>query len=159
MDVWTIDFWANNWDSVLHRASPLAKVISVALILGAIVLTNDFVVLATIYLSVIAAIAFTRLPTLRILSIGLYPGLFAILFAISRWDGTILTPTIIILKALGAALTMLMLITTTSYPDIFSLLSYVMPRLVVDSLLMAYRSLFILLTLMGNLVMALRLRG
>lgn len=159
MNVWIVDFWANNWDSAVHRASPLAKVIAIGLIIASIVLTGSFVVLVVAYLSIATTIVAARLPAPKIISIAAYPGIFAVLFAVSRWDGSLLTPTIIILKAITSALAMLLLISTTAYPDIFATFRFAMPRVVADSLFLAYRSLFILLELMGNLLMALRLRG
>ena len=159
MDIGSIDYWANNWDSFMHRASAFSKILSALLIIAAVILTNDFFVLLTIYTTVIATVVLTLLPVSKILLIDAYPGIFALLFAISRWDGTILTPATIILRALVAALAALMLITTTPYPAVFAVIHRLMPRLVGDGLFLTYRSVFILLGLMTNLWTALRLRG
>lgn len=159
MDIGSIDHWANNWDSFMHRASAPSKVFSAGLVIAAVILTRDFFILLTIYITVIAIIVLTRLPASKILLIDAYPGIFALLFAISRWDGTILTPATIILRALVAALAALMLITTTPYPAVFAVIHGLMPRLVGDGLFLTYRSVFVLLDLMGNLWTALKLRG
>ncbi len=159
VDIGSIDHWANNWDSYMHRASALSKVVAVGMIIAAVVVTPDFFTLLTIYLATAAAIVSTRLPALRIMAVGAYPAVFALLFAISRWDGTILTPMVIILKALAAALATLMLITTTPYPAVFAVIHGLLPRVVGDGFFLTYRSTFVLLDLAGNLRMALRLRG
>lgn len=159
MDIGRIDFWANNWDSELHRASALSKLVGTGLVIGAVVITGNFFVLLAMYLILIAAITSTRLPALKIMMIGASPAVFAILFAISRWDGTFLTPAVIILKALVASTAMVTLITTTPYPQVFGFFHTFLPRIVGDGLFLTYRSLFILLGLMNNLLTALRLRG
>ena len=52
-----------------------------------------------------------------------------------------------------------MLIVSTPYPKIFSLLSSVLPEILAAGLFMTYRTLFILLDMMGNFAAAIRLRG
>ena len=52
-----------------------------------------------------------------------------------------------------------MLIVSTPYPRIFSLLSAVLPEILAAGLFMTYRTLFILLDMMDNFVAAIRLRG
>ncbi|MBI4492752.1 MAG: hypothetical protein HY690_08185 [Chloroflexi bacterium] len=159
MDIAAIDFWANSGRSVFHRASALSKTVGALLVVAGVVLSLDVVVLATIYLALAAAVVSTRLPARRILLIGAYPAVFALLFALSRWDGTWITPAMILLKALAAALAMLLLITTTPYPLVFATFRRFLPGVVVDALFLTYRSLFLLLDLFGHLLTALRLRG
>jgi len=60
---------------------------------------------------------------------------------------------------MGAALAMVLLIGTTSYPQLFAVLGRVLPRVVADALLMTYRTFFMLLEAMDHLITALRLRG
>ncbi len=159
MDIASVDLWANAGDSVFHRASAASKTVATGLIVMAVVLTQDPVALATIYLVLAAAVITTRLPAARILLIGAYPAIFGVLFAIGRWDGTWATPTVLILKALTAALAMLLLITTTPYPLVFGTIRRFLPAVVADALFLTYRSLFLLLDLFGHLLTALRLRG
>ena len=60
---------------------------------------------------------------------------------------------------MAVALTMLMLMTTTPYPQLFAILHRFLPRAVGDGLLLTYRFLFVLLDLIGDIWTALRLRG
>lgn len=159
MDIGTIDYWAVNRKSFLHSASPLYKIIFVVSVIASVVITNNLVVLLSIYLMLLGLVILTRLPFLQIVWIGAYPAIFAVLFAISSWDGSWITPANIILKALDAALAMVILIVTTPYPSVFSSISPFLPRIVVEGLFLTYRSLFILLALMGNLIRALKIRG
>lgn len=159
MDIGTIDYWAVSKRSFLHSASPLYKIIFVVSVIASVVITNNFVVLLTIYLTLLGLVILTRLPLLQIIWIAGYSAIFAVLFAISSWDGNWITPANIILKALDAALAMVTLIVTTPYPSVFSSISPFLPRIIVEGLFLTYRSLFILLALMGNLIRALKLRG
>lgn len=159
MDIAALDRWAVQGGSPWHRASPLAKVAAAALAIAAVVASRDLTALVTLYLLLAACMTLARLPLGRVLAIAAYPAIFAVLFAVSRWDGTWQTPAVILLKAVGAAMAMVLLITTTPYPDLFAVFSRVLPRLVADALFMTYRSFFILLEGMDHLTTALRLRG
>jgi cobalt/nickel transport system permease protein len=159
VDIGTIDFWAVSRKSFLHSASPLYKIIFVISVIASVVITNNLVVLLSIYLMLLGLVILTRLPFLQIVWIGAYPAIFALLFALSSWNGNWITPANIILKALDAALAMVILIVTTPYPSVFSSISPFLPRIIVEGLFLTYRSLFILLALMGNLIRALKIRG
>ena len=65
----------------------------------------------------------------------------------------------ILLKSLTAAQAMVLLISTTPYPDVFAAVGRVLPRLVADGLFLTYHSLFLLLEELGHMLTALRLRG
>lgn len=159
MNIATLDFWANGGRSILHRASALSKVIGALLVVAAVVATRDVVVLATIYLLLASVVVLVRLPARDVLLIAAYPAMFALLFAVSQWDGTWITPAVILLKAVTAALSMVLLVTTTPYPEIFAAFRRFLPGVVVDALFLTYRSLFILLDLFSKLLTAMRLRG
>ncbi|MCC7354418.1 MAG: ATP-binding cassette domain-containing protein [Anaerolineae bacterium] len=159
MDIAALDRWAVQGESPWHRAAPLAKIGATALFIAAVVMSRNVAALVTLYLALAALMAVARLPLRRVLIIAAYPALFAVLFAVSRWDGTWQAPAVVILKAVGAAMAMVLLITTTPYPDLFAALSRVLPRLVSDALFMTYRSFFLLLEGMDHLITALRLRG
>ncbi|MBM3135616.1 MAG: hypothetical protein FJZ89_10140 [Chloroflexi bacterium] len=159
MDIYLIDYWAQSGQSRWHQASALAKMIGTALTIAAVVLSGDVFVLVAVYLLLAAVVAGTRLGTRRILLLAAYPGIFAVLFALSRWDGDWLTPATIIAKALTAALATVLLIVTTPYPDVFAACQRVFPRLVGDALFLTYRAFFLTLESMEHLLAALRLRG
>ncbi len=158
MELAQVDQWAVGGKSAWHRASAVGKLVSTALLIAAIIATRDWRILALIYVAVFLAIASARLPVFKIALVGAYPAIFTILFALSQtggWDVVLL----ILLRALSAALAMLLLITTTQYVDIFAALGHILPSLLADGLLVTYRSFFILLETFGRLVTGLRLRG
>jgi cobalt/nickel transport system permease protein len=159
MDVALIDYWALQGKGPYHRASAESKVLATALVLAGVLVAGDMVTLLAIYLFLAAVTATSRLPLGRVLTIAAYPAVFGVLFAVSRWDGTFATPTGILLRAMDASLAVVLLIVTTPYPEIFSVLRVLMPRALADALFLSYRSLFILLRLVSELITALRIRG
>jgi cobalt/nickel transport system permease protein len=159
MDIGLIDYFANSGKSFLHRSPAIHKIILVVFLLASVVVTNDLIVLLSMYLVLTALVILTRLPFFKIISIAAYPAIFGVLFATASWNGSWIRGGIIVLKALSAALAMVLLIVTTPYPSVFTAINPFLPKIVVEGLFLTYRSLFILLELMGNLIRALRVRG
>lgn len=159
MDIGSIDYWANNKASYLHRAAPLAKVTAAFMVILAAVVARDWPVLLAIYALIAVAVAAARLPLIKLVTLAAYPAIFTALFIISSWDGSLARPAVLLLRSMTAALASVLLISTTPYPEVFATLRPLMPRLVNDGLLLTYRSIFILLERMADLMRALRLRG
>ena len=159
MDIGTLDYWANQRQSWLHRASAPVKLIWLGLVLMAVVSNGSLTVLLLVYASLLLMIVSTRLPLVQILGVASYPVVFVLLLVVASWDGTWLSPLLLLGKALTAALAAVTVVVTTPYPRIFATLRPVLPGPVVDALFLTYRSLFLLLELMGRLLRALRLRG
>ena len=159
LDISAIDRLAYEGKSLLHRASPFSKVFMMAAILASVILTSDLRLVLGLYLLGLALIAVARLPILRMMALAAYPAAFAFLFALSQMDAGWQRPLLIVLKAQAAAISLLLLLGTTSYPHVFGLISYLMPRVLSDSLLLTYRLFFILLELIDRFLSAIRLRG
>lgn len=159
MDVSAVDYYANHGRSFLHRASAPSKLVFAALVIASVVITGNFYLLLAIYAALATLAIWTGLPALRVISIAAYPAIFAVLFAAAAWNGDWTAAGVIVLKALGASLAMVLLIVTTPYPDVFSSISPFLPKIIVEGLFLTYRSLFVLLGLMDSLIKALRVRG
>ena len=159
MDIGTVDLWATHYRSWLHSATLAAKVVLVVAVLCTVMLADHFLLLLATYAFVLALLLTTPLPVVTLSATSLYTVLFVAVFAVSRWDGTWLTPLTIVAKAPTMALVILLVVTTTPYPRIFALFSRFLPALVAESLLMAYRAIFVLLELTRRLLLTLRLRG
>lgn len=159
MDVTIIDYYSNHGNSFLHKAKAIWKILFAALIIASIILTNELYLLLGIYFALANVAVWTKLPVFRILTIAAYPAIFALIFAFAMWNGSWIAAGIIILKALTAALTMVILIVTTPYPDIFNVIRPIMPRIIAEGLFVTYRSVFILLELTDELIKALKVRG
>jgi cobalt/nickel transport system permease protein len=159
MDVSAIDYYANHGTSFLHKARAVSKIFFAGLVIASVVITSNFYLLLTIYISLLSLVIWTMLPFFKIVTIAAYPALFALIFAAASWSGSWVSASVIVLKAMDAALGMVILIVTTPYPDVFSTIRPILPRIITEGLLLTYRSLFMLLELTDNLVRGLRVRG
>ena len=95
----------------------------------------------------------------EVLHLAAYPLVFSLIFALIRMQQSWILGMLVLIKALGAALNMLLLLATTPYTDLFGVFSYVLPGVIVDVFLFTYRSLFILLDKLENMVKSIGLRG
>jgi energy-coupling factor transporter transmembrane protein EcfT len=144
--------------SPLHRADPVAKLVAFGLALTAVVVSANVLVVASVAVALLAVVFAMRLPWRPMLVLASYPAFFALLFAWAAAPDA-LSGALIVAKALCAALTAVLLMFTTPYPQVFAPLQRVLPQIVGDSLLMTYRSFFILLEGFARLVLAARLRA
>lgn len=159
VDLAIVDYWASSGRSAWHHASAAAKLILSAAVVAAAVISNSLPFLLTLYLGIWVLIAWARLPVHRVIGLAIYPALFSVIFIISRWDGTWVTPLVYLLRALSAGLVMVWLVGTTPYPDLFAPISRIMPRLMGDALFLTYRAFFTLVDKLVHLWVALKLRG
>lgn len=158
MDVTAVDRSAVLGDTLLHRAAPASKLVGAGLLLGAVVTVNDPLVAAGLALSLAGAGAAVRLPLRQMVPLALYPALFAVVFAFAAAPGPA-TGALFVLKAVTAALTVVTLMFSTPYPQVFAPIQRITPTIVGDALLMTYRSLFILAEKFSDLLRAVRLRS
>ncbi len=110
-----------------------------------------------ILLSLLAALL--GLPVLKLIFMTGYLAIFAAIFALSGMSVLQVEPWVIILKAVTAAFGLLILFSTTNYFEIFAALALFLPRLILDVLFTTYRSFFILLKELNDLLIALKVRG
>lgn len=158
MDISFVDRSATLGTSALHRAAPSAKLVVTGLLLASVIVsTNVLLVLAVALLLCSLAIGL-RLRMRPLLLLALYPALFAALYAFAAGT-TPLTAALIIAKAVTSALSVLLLMFTTPYPQVFAPLQRALPAIIGDALLMTYRSLFLLLEKFANTLTAARLRA
>jgi cobalt/nickel transport system permease protein len=154
-----IDYVASAGRSPWHRASALAKLV----LAGAAVLLAVFAPALKLQLALYAiawALALSSLLPLPLLAAAAgYPLLFALLFALVRWDGTWETPLRLALRPLTASMFVVWLVGTTPYPDLFAPLSRLLPRAVGDGLFLTYRALFELLARTERMFHAFHLRA
>lgn len=158
MDISVVDTSAVRGDSFLHRTAPAAKLAAFALVLAAVVVTWNALVALGLALGLAALAIACRLPARPVFALAAYPALFAAVFAFAsapEW----LTASVIVLKAVTAALAAVIVVFTTPYPQVFAAIQRVTPSLVGDALLMTYRSLFIMLEKFADLTRAVRLRS
>lgn len=154
-----MDLLANKGQSFFHRAGVISKLLFTVLMLTAIIIANKPGILIFLAAVLIFIFLLARIPLLKVIHLALYPAFFSLLFAMIKFQDSLTAGLIVILKAVAAALAMILLISTTPYIDIFACLSAVLPRILVDIFFFTYRSVFILLERAENLFKSIRLRG
>ncbi len=159
MHIAEIDRLSVSTKSKFHTLSASSKGIFALTALSSIIIANTFWVVLAVIGVLMALIASSRVPLGRVLHLAMYPAFFSLLFAVMSLGNGLAAASTIVVKAVGAALAMLFLITTTPYVDLFALFSKFMPALLVDVFFMTYRSFFILLEKIEHLLVSVKLRG
>ncbi len=152
-----LDYSAVEGKSFLHRLSPALKIIGMLLVLSVIVTVRSLPGLFLLYV-ILLALFFTAKVPKKIFSLTLYPLIFAVLF-IFLSGFQIFFILLIFLKVLCGSTGVVLLLASTSYPSIFSILGRVLPSSFVMALFLTYRSVFILLNVLEETQHALYLRG
>lgn len=158
MDIASVDRSATLGIGPLRAASPDAKLAALALVLAAVLTSWNILVIAAIFLLIVAALVWGRVDVRLALSLAAYPSLFALAFALASAPDAIIGAAIVA-KAVTAALAAVTLALSTPYPQVFARVQRVVPGIVGDALLMTYRTTFLLLKKMSDLVRAVRLRA
>ena len=159
MELSKIDNMALNGESVIHKSSVISKLFVTLMLILSIVVSNDLIKLGIILLIVLLLIKLSKISLKKALHFTLYPVFFTLIFALIYSQNGLYYGLTVIFKATTSALTMVFLITTTPYVDVFSVFSLFMPKVLVDIFFFTYRSFFILLEKLSNLQTNIKLRG
>lgn len=154
-----IDYLASTGRTPWHRASAITKlVVAVGLVLLA-VFSRSLTLLCCLQALALVLVITSRVPARLALVAGGYPLVIAGLFVLATWDGAWGHTLKLLLRPLTASLSVVWLVSTTPYPDLFAPLSRVLPRTIGDGLFLTYRALFDLIGRAERLWRALRVRG
>ena len=159
MDIAYIDQLANNNNSYLHRASVFSKVLFAIIVLAATIIGSSSIELGLVFLSLVIILKSAGLPAGKIIHFSLYPAFFSLLFAGLRFYYSFDEGMSIILKAVNGAIIMVILVTTTPYPNLFSFFRVFLPQIIVDAMFFTYRILFILIDKVKNILTIIKLKG
>ena len=159
MKIADLDYYAIYGKSWLNRISARNKIITVFFIILSVVLIKNCTFFEILYSILLTIIIFSKLPRKVVLSLSLYPLIFIIFILLSTKNIQFDYALLLILKVLTASTTFSMLITTTSYVDIFSRLQRFLPSILVSTIFLTYRSIFILWKTVENLQFAMHIRG
>ncbi len=152
-----LDYSAVEGKSFLHRSSPKAKLVGMGFVLVGIITLRSLPALFALYAILLVLFFLSRVP-IKIFSLTFYPLVFAVLFIfISRFQIPFIL--LIFLKVLCGSTGVVLLLATTPYPSIFSILGRFLPSLFVVALFLTYRSIFILLNVLEETQHALYFRG
>ncbi len=159
MDIALMDRMASGGKSFFHQARGITKMVFCFSLLVGVVFSENVVKLGGMVVGILGLFLLTGVPFRKILHFTFYPVFFSMLFAVLKLQQSWVEALVLILKAVGAALFMIFLITTTSYVEVFGILSIFLPGLLMDVFLFTYRSFFILLEKIDHLMKSIRLRG
>ncbi len=159
MDVQFVDELAANGRTPLHAAPPWVKMTASAALLAASIAARTplAAVAASLGVLLFASGSFRQLRYAAMMA--LYPVFFAAIFALGWVRQSPLFALTVVVKAFSAGLVAATLITTTPFVDVFAVISRATPAIVSDALFMGYRSFFILIGELQDLLRAVRLRG
>lgn len=155
----TVDEMAITGDGWLHHLSTPGKAfMSLIILIG--ILGSRSVWQLLIWLVLLLGIAHLGgLPISQLLIVSLYPSIFSLPFALGRLSVSPAAAISLPLRSVAAALVLLMLIASTPYPKMLSMLSRFCPPILVDGLFMTYRTFFIIMANVEQLFLTMRLRG
>ena len=142
----------------MHKASTLSKFISTALALGITMFTSSSLALMIDFLLILMFMAMAELPVFRMLQWALYPAFFASLFALSQLPYSFILPIITMFKAVNTALIMLFLVSTTPYPELFSVIS-IPSQTIGNVAFLTYRFFFMFIDQASKRFTAMKARG
>jgi cobalt/nickel transport system permease protein len=156
--IYLIDDCANNLDSAMHRASVATKMASAVIALGTIIFSTTILTLVGEFFIILLFQFASKLPVKRVLTWALYPAFFAVIFAISQAQYSVELSAQTMLRAVDAALLMLLLIGTTPFTRIIAVLSRT-SRTLSNLAFFSYRFFFLFTDESSRRLTALRVRG
>ncbi len=167
-DIRMVDYFANKKDSPFHMSSAISKGIATLLIIASVVTNDDLRSLALILGVIIFTFHLSRLPLLKVLTWGIYPVIFAAVFGLGifvrdlgslGFVNALYTPSVLMLRSLCAALSLILLLSTTPYTQVFGLARRFLPEIIASTMVLTYRFFFILIEELDDMIRAMRLKG
>ena len=154
-----IDHFAHTGDSVLHRLPTGHKLVAAGLVLAAAISADHVAPSLLLYAALLALARASRCPLQALLLASLYPTLFVLLVTLGGGLELATTGVLLLSRALSSTLVAVLLLATTPYPELIAVGGRWLPPLLRQSLLLCYRALFLMLSLLDDIRTALRLRG
>ncbi|MDW7674146.1 MAG: energy-coupling factor transporter transmembrane component T [Bacillota bacterium] len=159
MKVSLVDILSIKGDSFLHKSHTGVKIFATILLIAAIIISKNSWALGALALTAVSLLAYVKLNVIKQLPFYLYPLFFSLLYGrlIMGFSGELLF--LIVAKATTAVMVLLLLIVTTPYYKIFNALSMFLPSVLVDIMLLTYRSIFLLISKIVETFTAIKIKG
>lgn len=156
----TIDQLAANGSGMLHKASPISKILMAAVLISLAISSTSTLFFAFFLLMVLSLAALSRLPIPELLHWVAYPVFFSVFFAYAAFAaGNIHLAELSILRPLSIALLMILIACTTPMVPVFRIASRVAGKGLTSVLFITYRYFFVLSDRLDNMLSAIRVRG
>lgn len=159
MNIAQIDYISIKSQSFFHRSGSFAKMVLAFFLLASIIFSSQTEKLLLLALILFSFFLLARLNLFLVFKLLLYPLIFTLIFIFFTRNFSSYGSLTMLLKATTAALSMIWLILTTPYIEIFSILAKFLPSLLVDVFFFTYRTFFILLEKLQNSLKIMSLRG
>jgi cobalt/nickel transport system permease protein len=159
MKISDLDYYATFGDSFLHKASTKHKLIAVFIILVAVLSIKNIYFYLINYIFLLSIILFSNIKKKKVFFASLYPLIFTGIFLFSYKNLSLLFLLSLILKILNLSTTLVILVFTTPYIQIFGELKKFLPKIMVNVMFNAYRALFVINNILVSLITAIKLRG
>ena len=159
MKIADLDYYAIYGKSWLNKVSAKYKALAIFFIILSVVFIKNYIFFGILYSILLTIIMISSLPKKLVLSLSLYPLIFIVFILLSTKNIQLEYMLTLIFKILTASTSFSILITTTSYIDIFNTIQRFMPSILLNTLFLTYRSIFILWKTFENLQFALHIRG
>jgi len=179
-DLNLITYYAEKQDSIFSKVSPWTKLAVLVLLILFITLTRNLWIIIGLYLAVLTIYVLARLPVRNLFSWYLLPLVFVLsLVGIMAWmqpgnpvisfevagipltltDQGIALVITLVLKAFISVTYSLFFLMTTRYEHFSGMIYRIFPTPLDQIFLMAYRFLFLTLSMIGSMLKAVRSRG
>lgn len=154
-----IDYLAFAGQSIWHKASALSKLVFAAAVVVAVVKAHRLLPLLLIFGLLVLLMLISGVPLKKFIHFLVFPAFFGSLFALSGTGTFTARFWLVIFKSVAAACSLILVLATTGMPAILRCLHRLLPAVVLDALVISYRSFFLLLTKLDNFMTALRVKG
>lgn len=159
MKIADLDYYAIFGNTFLHKIKTKYKLASLLFLLLGVLIFKNIIFYILIYSILILLISFSGIPKRKAFAASLYPLIFTVIFLISCENMSLLNILTLVLRVLCISTSLIILIFTTSYTEIFRTLSMFLPEIIVNILFNTYRALFIIGNILENLLVTIKLRG
>lgn len=159
MDLYIIDYISVSNRSILHRAPVAVKMIGLAVVIAALLVSRSAQVNAAFALAAIVIARWCRIPLKVFVPLMLYPTVFLVVLFLSVRGLTLAAALMILMRVFAVTGFVVLLLLTTSYPAIFGTLGRVLPPPLVAALFFTYRSIFVIGDSINDIRIAMHLRG
>lgn len=159
MDLRYIDYVSVSHRSWLHRVPAAVKMIFHLLVIVLLLSTESLAIEAgTAAVLIIIAVS-AHLPMRLYLPLVFYPVIFLIILFISIEHLTMMSVFMLGFRVLAITTATVILLLTTSFPEIFGTLGRILPGFLTAALFFTYRSIFIISDSINSIQVVMHLRG
>lgn len=159
MDISYLDYLANTRTGMIRNSSVVTKLFLCICCMAVSLSAGKVFVVGGICAFLILLNLLCGIRMGKLLHFMIYPLFFSLAFVFIRLFQDPFGALLILLKALSAVLSMVLLLITTPFPDLFAFLGLFLPKVLVSSIFFTYRIFFILLQQLSDALKSMRLRG